>query len=59
MIAIELTTTEAKILIAVLVFAEGAALESSPAITEALKDLRGWRRLLLYTYHRSQVPEDA
>lgn len=51
---VEVTRSEAEILIAVLLFAEGAALEMSPPISEALKDLRPWRTALLRTYLASQ-----
>ena len=47
---VEMSQDEATILIAVLVFAEGAALYEAPAITEALKVLRPWRSALLSAY---------
>lgn len=43
---------EAEILIAVLTFAEGAALVENPAIVEALKVLQPWRTALLRAYLR-------
>lgn len=51
----ECTREEAEILIAVLTFAEGAALEMNPAMTEALKVLRPWRSALLQTYLRERL----
>jgi hypothetical protein len=52
---IELTVPEAEIMIAVLVFAEGAAEGSVPAIAEALKVLRPWRSALLIAYLRARA----
>lgn len=49
---VELTLDEAQIVIAVLTYAEGEALIGAPAITEALRALRPWRRSLLISYLR-------
>lgn len=47
---VELTPEEAEILIAVLTYAEGAALVENPAITNALHALRPWRSALLRAF---------
>lgn len=47
---VELTREEAEILIAVLTYAEGAALVENPAMTEAIYALRPWRSALLRVY---------
>ena len=52
----DLTPAEAEILIAVLTFAEGAALESQSVIVEALAVLRPWRTALLLAYLREPRP---
>ncbi len=51
---VEMTLEEAEILIAVLTFAEGAALVGNPPIGEALKELRPWRSALLMAYLRAE-----
>jgi len=47
---VEMTLSEAEILIACLTYAEGIALIDNPAINEALRALRPWRSALLQTY---------
>lgn len=54
---VEMTRDEAQILIAVLVFAEGAAMGQAPSIVEALKVLRPWRSALLLSYLRAEALE--
>lgn len=53
---VELTTEEAEILIAVLVFAEGVALFENPPMVEALNALRPWRSRLLQTFLHTRWP---
>jgi len=55
---VELTRYEAEILIAVLTFAEGAALMENPAMMEALSVLRPWRSALLAAYLRQVGGDD-
>ena len=59
---IELTRDEAKLLIAILTFAEGEAREVNPPLTRAIGDLRTFRSALLVAYlrsHESPVTADA
>lgn len=52
---IDLTRDEAEVLIAVLMFAEGAALVQSPPITEAMKVLEPMRSRLVGGYIRERI----
>jgi hypothetical protein len=57
---IDVSRDEAVLIIAILTFAEGAAMESNPSIAEALRILRPWRSKLLMAYLRAgQEPETA
>lgn len=47
---VEMSRQEAEILIAVLTFAEGAALTENPSMVNALQVLRPWRSALLRAY---------
>lgn len=52
---LEMTPYEAELLIALLMFAEGAAPVLQPELTEALKELRPLRSALLQTYLRERI----
>jgi hypothetical protein len=54
---VEMTPHEAEILISVLLFAEGAAWEQAPALSEAIQVLRPWRSALLATYLRERFAQ--
>lgn len=54
---VEMTRYEAEVLIAVIVFAEGAADALDPAMTEAIKVLRPWRSALVGAYLRATAAE--
>lgn len=57
---VELTRDEAEILIAVLTYAEGAALcMMNESITSALKALRPWRSALLGAYIKARTEGTA
>jgi hypothetical protein len=54
---VEMTLDEAALLIAILTGAEGTFAVTSPPLTEALKDLRAWRSILLRTYVLARLNE--
>jgi hypothetical protein len=54
---ITVSRADAELLIAVLTFAEGAAVEMNPSMVEALKALRPWRSNLLKTYLHARALE--
>lgn len=53
---VEMTLEEAKIVIAVMTYAEGNSLVNSEAIHLALRELRPWRTALLLAFLRAERP---
>jgi hypothetical protein len=52
---VEMTITEAELLIAILTGAEGAFAVVNPPLVEALDALRPWRTALLQAYLRERI----